>query len=393
MANYDKALVEEKVKEHLGTALELSRYLKAHPEVADHEFGSSKKISEILSNAGFQVTYPYAGYETAFHALFDNGEGPEIAILTEYDALPEIGHGCGHNLHGSLSVLTGLALKDLKESFKGKIHVFGTPAEEENGAKIGMSAQGLFDHMSLAMMMHSWPGGLSRADMAALTLRCYTVEFYGRNAHAVAAPWKGNSALAAARKFMDLVDARRECFTPDMHVNSIIEEGGRAPNIIPDYVKVRMECRTATMKTLETTDEMVKKCADGAALALDCQVKFTKEFEFADMIRNTELENEAVRLFGEFEMPVGEVEEASGSSDVGNVSYHCPSIQPLIAITDESYALHTTEFRDATMLPQAEKALENGACILTLMALRILNDDKFRKDVLEEFYKDLDDRK
>ena len=155
MAEFELSSVEKAVKGHLPKALELSRSLREHPELPDQEFESSRKMVEILKEAGFEVTYPYAGYETAFHALLDNGDGPEVAILTEYDALPEIGHGCGHNLHGSLSILTGLALKDLKDSYKGKLHVIGTPAEEENGAKIGMAAQGIFDNMSLAMMMHS----------------------------------------------------------------------------------------------------------------------------------------------------------------------------------------------------------------------------------------------
>ena len=169
MAEFELSSVEKAVKGHLPKALELSRSLREHPELPDQEFESSRKMVEILKEAGFEVTYPYAGYETAFHALLDNGDGPEVAILTEYDALPEIGHGCGHNLHGSLSILTGLALKDLKDSYKGKLHVIGTPAEEENGAKIGMAAQGIFDNMSLAMMMHSWSGGrYGRAEPAVL---------------------------------------------------------------------------------------------------------------------------------------------------------------------------------------------------------------------------------
>ena len=377
--------VKNAVRKHRAQALELSRYLREHPELPDQEFGSSRRIAELLKEDGFEVTYPYAGYPTAFHALLDNGEGPEVALLTEYDALPEIGHGCGHNLHGSLSVLAGLALKELKSEFHGKVHVIGTPAEEENGAKIGMAAQGIFDKMSLAMMMHSWSGGRCRADMDALSLRCYFVEFYGRSAHAVAAPWEGRSALAAARKFLDLIDARRECFTPDVHVNSIVVDGGRAPNIIPDYTKLRMEFRTGTLKTMGKVDEMVKKCAEGAAMALDCEVKFTTVFEFADMVRNTALEEEAVKLFESFGMATAPVEAASGSSDVGNVSYHCPTIQPLIAITDEDYALHTTAFRDATALPQAETAMENGACILAFMALKAYNDEAFREKVYGEF--------
>lgn len=393
MAEYKLSEVKKAVEGHFQKAAELSCYLREHPELPDQEFESSRRMVEVLEDAGFEVTYPYAGYETAFHALFDNGDGPEVAILTEYDALPEIGHGCGHNLHGSLSVLTGLALKDLKDCYKGKVHVIGTPAEEENGAKIGMAAQGVFDNMSLAMMMHSWSGGKCRADMDALSLRCYFVEFYGQAAHAVAAPWEGKSALAAARKFMDLIDARRECFTPDVHVNSIVVEGGKAPNIIPDYVKLRMEFRTATMKSMGAVDEMVKKCADGAAMALDCTVKFTTVFEFADMVRNMTLEEEVIDRFESFGMPTTGVEAASGSSDVGNVSYHCPAIQPLLAITDEDYALHTEAFRDATALPQAEKAMENGACILSLMALKIFNDEEFRNKVYAEFQEQVEKRK
>ena len=393
MAEFELSSVEKAVKGHLPKALELSRPLREQPERPDQEVESSRKMVEILKEAGFEVTYPYAGYETAFHALFDNGDGPEVAILTEYDALPEIGHGCGHNLHGSLSMLTGLALKDLKDSYKGKLHVIGTPAEEENGAKIGMAAQGIFDNMSLAMMMHSWSGGKCRADMDALSLRCYFVEFYGQAAHAVAAPWEGRSALAAARKFLDLIDARRECFTPDVHVNSIVVDGGKAPNIIPDYVKLRMEFRTATMKSMGAVDEMVKKCADGAALALDCAVKFTTVFEFADMVRNMALEEEVVRQFESFGMPTTGVEAASGSSDVGNVSYRCPAIQPLLAITDEDYALHTAAFRDATALPQAEQAMEKGACILALMALKIFNDEAFRNRVYAEFQEQVEKRR
>lgn len=370
---------------HQSQAWEMSCYLREHPELSGQEFESSRRLAALLEKEGFEVTYPYAGYPTAFHAVFDNGEGPEVALLAEYDALPDIGHGCGHNLHGAISVLAGLALKELKGGFHGKVHVIGTPAEEGEGAKIGMAAQGIFDNMSAAMMLHSWSGGLCRANMEALSLRCYFVEFYGRPAHAVTAPWEGRSALAAARKFLDLVDARRECFTPDVHVNSIVEDGGCAPNIIPEYTKLRVEFRAGTRSKMETVDEMVKKCAEGAAMALDCEVKFTSVFEFADIVRNTALEEEAIRLFESFGMATAPVEAASGSSDVGDVSYRCPTIHPLIAITDEDYAPHTVAFRDATALPQAETAMEKGAGILVCMALKIWNDKTFREKVYSEF--------
>lgn len=386
--------VRQAVKVHLDKAWKLSGELREHPELAHEEVESSRKMAELLEQAGFEVTYPFAGYKTAFSAVMDNGEGPSVAVLAEYDALPEIGHGCGHNLHGALSVLTGLAMMDMKDAFKGKLHIIGTPAEEENGAKVGMADQGIFDDMSLAMMIHSWGGGKSIPDMDVLSLRCYVVEFFGESAHAVACPWRGRSALAAGRKFLDLLDARRECFTPDVRVNAVILDGGKAPNIIPDYTKIRMEFRTSSMARLEQVDEMVKKCANAAAMALDCSVKL--EFglsDFADMVRNPVLEQAISGLFTQVGQEVGTVAPATGSSDMGNVSYRCPSIQPLLSITDEPLALHTTGFRDATALPQAYEALEQGASVLAALAIRTFNDKAFRDEVQKAYHISLEDKK
>ena len=375
-----KEKIKEAVNKHLDTAIALSKDLAEHPELPYQEFESSRKMAEILKEAGFEVTYPYAGYDTAYCAKLDNGDGPSVALLAEYDALPEIGHGCGHNLHGSLSVLSGLALMDLKDKFKGKLYVIGTPAEEENGAKIGMAEQGIFDDMSMAVMMHSSSGGYSLPDMDVLSLRCYEVEFFGETAHAVAAPWK----------FLDLIDARRECFTPDIHVNSVILDGGKAPNIIPDYSKIRMEFRTSSMSRLEKVDEMIKKCANAAAMALDCTVTLTFGLsDFADMVRNYPLENKITELMVGYGLKVGDVPPASGSSDVGNISYRCPAMQSMLSITDENFALHTRDFRDATLKPKAHDAMAKGACCLADLSLKIFNDDSFRSTVYEAWQKEL----
>lgn len=382
--------IQNAISNHLDKAIALSDDLADHPEISAKEYESSRKIAELLKDAGFEVTYPYAGYDTAFCGVLDNGDGPSVAIMVEYDALPGIGHACGHNLHGSLSVLTGLALMDLKDQFKGKLYVIGTPAEEEDGAKIGMAKDGIFDGMSLAVMMHSNPGGFSIADMDVLSLRCYEVEFFGQTAHAVAGPWNGKSALAAARKFLDLIDARRECFTPDIHVNGVFVEGGKAPNIIPDYAKIRLEFRTNSMTRLEVLDDTIKKCANGAAMALDCTTKFTFGLsDFADMVLVDVLENEAEKLLQMYGEKTAPIAAPVGSSDVGNVSYRCPAIQPLIAITDDNMALHTIEFRDATRKPKAYHAMEVGASCLTALSLRVFNDKEFRDAVYDSWQKAL----
>jgi amidohydrolase len=378
--------VREAVARHHAAAIALSEDMGDHPELSAEEFESSRKIVELLKNGGYEVEYPYLNYETAFDAVLRNGDGPKAAIMVEYDALPEIGHACGHNLHGALSVLAGLALADLRDHFRGTVRVIGTPAEEADGAKVGMADKGIFDDLSVAMMMHSMGGGISQPDMDALSLRCSTVTYKGRTAHAAAAPWEGRSALAAARKFLDLADARRECFTPDMRVSGIITDGGRATNIIPDRAEVKIEFRTDSMARLNDANEMILKCAKGAAMAMDCEVSWKPALsDFADMVRVKALEDEAERLFKEKGMPVEPVSPPIGSTDVGNVSYRCPAIQPLIAITGKPYALHTVEFARATREAEAHRAMATGAEILARLALKVLCDDGFRKEVHDDF--------
>ncbi|MDR3255682.1 MAG: amidohydrolase [Synergistaceae bacterium] len=379
-------LVRDAVRKRRSEAEALSDYLGAHPELSSEEFESSAKIADIFKKEGFEVEYPYAGYETAFRATLDNGAGASAAIMVEYDALPEIGHGCGHNLHGSLSVLAGLALSELKGLFKGKIHVIGTPAEEGDGAKIGMAGSGIFDDMALAIMMHSVGGGVCQPNMDALSLRCYIVKFHGRPSHAVAAPWEGRSAFAAARKFLDLIDARRECFTSDIHVNGIITDGGKSPSIIPERAEALVEFRTDSMSKLEIVDEMVLKCAKAAAMALDCEVTWTQALpDFADVVRVRSLEEAAAGILSGLGLKVAPVGPPIGSTDVGNVSYRCPAIQPLISVTDEPLALHTPAFAAATLKPEAHESMALGAEAIVMMILKIMNEETFRKKVHDEF--------
>lgn len=376
------SLLTQAVDKHHAAAIALSDDLAAHPELPNQEFRSSQKLAELLNQAGFQVEYPYLDYPTGFRAVLDNGEGPSAAILVEYDALPGLGHACGHNVHGSMAILAALALMDLRDQFQGRLYVVGTPAEEEAGAKVGMADQGVFDGMSLAAMVHSCSGGAGAADMDVLSLTCYLVEFRGQSAHAAGAPWEGHSALAAARKFLDLVDARRECFTPDIRFSGIFTDGGKAPNIIPDRAEVRLEFRTDSARKLKAMDEAVRKCAQGAALALDCQVSFTLGFDsFADMVRVPALETEALAVMDELGVAHQPVTPPNGSSDVGNVSYRCPTIQPMVPICQDFYPLHTPEFQKVITLPAAHRAIGQGAQLIASLVLRALTDEAFRQEV------------
>ena len=374
------------VEKYHGTAVALSDDLYAHPELPLQEHRSSRKIVDILRDAGYAVEYPYLGYETGFRAVLDNGDGPSAAILVEYDALPGLGHACGHNVHGSMSVLAALAMTELKDKFQGKVVVFGTPAEEEAGAKVVMARKGAFDDMCQAVMIHSWSGPSCTADMDLLSLSCYLIEFRGESAHAVAGPWKAHSALAAARKFLDLIDARRECFTPDIHVNAVITDGGKYPNIIPDRAEIRLEFRTDSMGKLKAMDETVRKCAQAAAMALDCEVGFTEGFEgFADMVRVPALEEETVAVLEALGRTCAKVDAPNGSSDIGNTSYHCPTIQALVSICEAPHALHTPEFRDETVRQPAHKAIADGGTLLAELTLRALTDAIFRERVAASY--------
>lgn len=378
--------ISEAIQRHHDKAVSLSDDLFANPEISNQEFLSSQKIVALLRDAGYKVEYPFAGRETAFCGVIDHGEGPSAAIMVEYDALPGLGHACGHNAHGAMSVLAALALADIKEDFPGKLYVIGTPAEEDNGAKVSMAKQGIFDEMSAAMMIHCTCGGIDYSDMDVLSLRCYLVEFTGVSAHAAAGPWEGHSALAAARKFLDLIDARRECFTPDIRVNGIITDGGKQPNIIPDRAEIRIEFRADSRKKLQSIEDMIKKCAHGAALALDCDVHFTEGFEgFDDMVRVPALEDAVVEILTGMGDECIPSPPPKGSSDVGNVSYCCPTIQPRISICDELYAPHTAEFRDATITPSAHQAIAKGGELIASIIYRVLTDDDFRMNVHDSY--------
>lgn len=384
--------IERAVHKHAALAAELSDALYAQPELSDEEYEASRKMAHILREKGFAVTCPYLGLGTAFSAVLENGEGPRVAILAEYDALPEIGHGCGHNLHGALSILAALALMELKEYFQGTLHIIGTPAEETTGRKIDLAEQGAFDGLDLAMMIHS-ACGATEANMDAVSLRCYDFEFFGRTAHAVGSPSQGRSALAAARKFLDLVDARRECFTPDLFANAVILDGGKSPNVIPDYARVRMEFRAASIGRLSGLDDAITKCARGAALALDCEAKWKRVYsDFADVVRNTPLEARMKEIFEALGETVNPVLPPQGSTDMGNVSYRCPAIQPRLSISKEPYAAHTREFAAATVTPYAHKAMQRGACSLVRLALDVFNDSEFRTLVHRDFLAQLEEK-
>lgn len=365
-------------------AIALSDHLAANPERGGEEFDSSRKHVDLLEKAGFEVEYPFAGIRTAFRAK--KGEGAaKVALLAEYDALPGVGHACGHNLSGAMSTLAGMALASVSDELDGQIQVIGTPAEETDGAKVVMSEKGVFDDLDLALMLHC-AGGVSFVPYESLAVDALEFVFTGQTAHASASPWKGKNALNGVQLFFHAVDMLRQHVPPEVRMHGIITTGGEAPNIVPDRAAAKFYFRAPKRTTVDEVVGKAKNCARGAALATETKVRWeTAETGFEAMKRNKAAEGAMEKIMEELGIGLSEAPGPQGSSDMGNVSRRCPALQPHVSITSESRDLHTREFARATTASEAHRAMITGAKALAAMALSVISDKKLRETVKAEY--------
>jgi amidohydrolase len=382
-----KEKVYETVEKLAPKAIALSDDLAAHPEVSEKEFESSRKHVSLLKEAGFEVEYPFDGIDTAFRAKIGNGK-PKVALLVEYDALPGIGHACGHNIHGAMANLAGLALASIYENVNGEIQVIGTPAEETNGAKIKMAEDGVFDDLDLAIMLHS-SGGISYVHYEALAMDAIEFDFKGKASHAASFPWEGKNALNGVQLLFHAIDMLRQHVVPEVRMHGIVSSGGEAPNIVPEHASARFYFRAPQRWLVDEVVDKAKNCARGAALATETEVHWDKfELSFDDMIPNRAAEEAMEEIMRELGVALSDSPGPQGSSDIGNVSHRCPALQPMFAITKDRLPVHTREFEAATRTEEAHKALVVGAKTLAAMALRTLTDESLRKTMREIFEKE-----
>lgn len=368
-------------------AFRFSDHLGRNPETSGKEFESSHLFVEVLRKNGFSVEFPFLGLPTAFMAkkISKGKPGGKVALLTEYDALPEIGHACGHNAHGTMSLYAGLALGEVVEETGGEVWVVGTPAEEEDGAKSAMSDQGIFDSVDLALMFHAF-GRDSFTDYRSLALDGYDFTFKGKPAHAAATPWEGISALHGVQLFLMAQDMLRLHLRPEARLHAIITEGGAATNIIPESASCRVEFRAPKRPYLDQVAEAVFNCARGAALATGTEVSWQKfMLSFDDMLPSLTAEAVMKDILADLGVTCSSGQGPTGSTDVGNVSYRCPAIQPELAITPLPLSLHTHEFAEATMSPTGHEAIFLGSRALARMGLRVLMDAKLREAMHQDF--------
>ncbi|PAE22759.1 MULTISPECIES: M20 family metallopeptidase [Bacillaceae] len=366
----------------------ISTYIGENPELGHEEYKACKALTEELRKHGFSVEIGTCGLPTAFTATYDSGkEGPVIGYMSEYDALPEVGHACGHNLIGTMGIAAGIGLSKVIHDTGGKVIVFGTPAEETKGGKVTMAEAGIFDALDAAIMVHPLDNYVKSG--TSLAMDAIQFEFFGKSAHAAASPHLGINALDAVLQTFNSINALRQHIKPDARIHGIITEGGKAANVVPDYAVAQFYVRAAKREYVNELVEKVKKCAEGAALQTGAEMKWSfYEFSYDDMVTNSPLSeafNKELISLGVNEEEIMEQKDGSGSLDMGNVSQAAPSIHPYIKICNEAYACHTHEFREAAMSEQAREAMILGAKAMALTGYEVLTNKELLKRVKEEF--------
>ncbi|MHA2067812.1 MAG: M20 family metallopeptidase [Candidatus Thorarchaeota archaeon] len=381
----DKAIAH--VEENRRLLIDVSKEMFDNPEVAFKEIKASRRLASELEKTGFAVELGVAGMETAIRAIHPaKSDGPTIAILAEYDALPEIGHACGHNLIGGAALGACLALGEMMKDLSGKLIFLGTPAEEDVGGKIAMIEAGVFDGVDAAMMFHPSPG-YTVVGRQGLALTEVKIEFHGKPAHAAASPEKGINALDAIIQTFNGLNALRQHIKDMSRIHGVITHGGVKPNIVPDYAAADFYVRA---KEDDYCAELVKKlenCAKGAASATGATLNFhVIEPSFSSRKMNKAMGEAFTRNLKTIGEPMTDLPEGSGgSSDIGNVSQVVPAIHPYISICDASVAGHSKEFADAAVSDRGHEAMLSAAKALAMTTIDLYTDSEFMDQVREEF--------
>jgi amidohydrolase len=355
----------------------VSQFIHDHPEIALEEVRSSAAAADVLEKFGFEVERGIAGLPTAFRATTGSADGPHIAFLAEYDALPGVGHGCGHNLICLSALAAGIGAKAALNGARARITVFGTPAEEAVGGKVIMKNAGVFDDVDAAMGAH--PGDAEAycptvpGSGEALACQAVTLAFRGQAAHAAADPFNGINALDAVILTFNGVNALRQHVKSDARLHGIIVKGGEAPNVVPDDTEALFYVRAGTQKYMYELVEKVRKIGEGAALMTGATLEFSfPEDASWDMITNYRLAQalktniDRVGLV----LPDAKAEEGAGSTDWGNVSYAVPSVETAYPIVAGRCTWHSQDVVDAA---ESELGYGNTFLVAKAMALTALD--------------------
>ncbi|MEB7789377.1 M20 family metallopeptidase [Staphylococcus equorum] len=368
--------------------LEISHQIHQRPELGNEEIFASRTLIEDLIAHNFDVETDIAGHATGFIARYDSGiEGPTIGFLAEYDALPGLGHACGHNIIGTASVLAGTALKQVIDKIGGKIIVLGCPAEEggENGsAKATYVKAGVIDELDIALMVH--PGNETYRTIDTLAVDVLDIKFYGKSTHASENADEARNALDAMISYFNGIAQLRQHIKRRQRVHGVILDGGKAANIIPDFTHARFYTRATSRKELDVLTERVGQIAKGAALQTDCDFEFGPiQNGVNEFIKTSKLDG----LFAKYATEMGEAviddDFGYGSTDTGNVSHCIPTIHPHIKIGSRNLVGHTHRFREAAGSTHGDQALIRGAKILALMGQELIENKPLFEEIIEQY--------
>ncbi|WP_020670957.1 M20 family metallopeptidase [Amycolatopsis nigrescens] len=380
--------VETAVRARAADLVALSQDLHAHPEEGFAEHRSVRALADLLKAHGHEATIGAGGLDTALVAS-TGGSGPHIAVLAEYDALPGIGHGCGHNVICTTAAGGFLGAAAVAERLGGRVSLIGTPAEEGGGGKETMARAGVFDDVDAVIMLHPFSHDIAMHPF--LGRRQLEMVFHGISAHASAQPFMGRNALDAAVAAYQGVAALRQHLPSGDRVHGVFTDGGARPNVVPERAALLFYLRSAHPDTLRDLAARLTRVAHGAAELTGCGVELNWDSlpAYLPIRFNTALAGRwAVNQepCGRKPLPPGIVPDfLTGSTDLGNLSYRMPAMHPMLAVSAETVALHTKEFAAAAGSPAGDRAVVDGALGLALTAADYLGDEELRKAVHEEF--------
>jgi amidohydrolase len=374
----------EAVREHADDLIALSHFVHAHPELGYEEFLSSAAVADAAERAGFSVERGIASLPTAFRATKGSG-GLHVVYCAEFDALPDVGHACGHNIIAASSLGAAIGLAAVADELDVTVILLGTPSEEGGGGKIDLINAGYFDDVHTAMMVHPFP--FERLDAHCLAVDHFDVTYIGKEAHAAAAPWVGINALDALTIASVAIGLLRQQLPPGDLVHGITLEGGSAANIIPARAVGRFMARSETSERLAELRVRVNACFEAGALATGASLQIEEiGSAFSQMETDHEIlahyRSAAERLGRTFELDDEGVDRPMISTDMANVSLVVPSIHPMIAIPTNGAVNHQPQFTQACITAEADRAVLDGAIALAQTAIGVAQDGPLRARLL-----------
>ena len=376
------------IQSHRGDLLDVSHQIHSQPELAFEEHKACAILTDAISDLGHAASKGSFGLDTAFDALTVNNPGPQVDILAEYDALPGIGHACGHNLIATSALGAAAALGAIASDLPGRVRLLGTPAEEKGGGKELMAREGAFKHTDMAMMIH--PAGVNLSTMPSICIAEVKVVYRGQSAHASAMPHRGKNALDGLLLAYQAISNLRQHIRDNERIHGIVTEGGEAPNIVPDRAVGEFYVRAADVRALESLKPRVQACFEAGATASGCEVDILwAGVDYLDLNTNWPLADQfqlnAEALGRQFVDKESMWRAAAGSTDMGNVTHMLPGIHPMLASAPSNVVIHHPDFADYAGSEMGDAAAIDGAIALAHTAVDYLLDPQLQAKAKQAF--------